>query len=115
MNKRTYRNEVECDSELEISSECGIWVQDIDGLILHLQSLKNAGATHIYSYFGCDEWSNEKFDSTAIEGVYFRTETDEEYNKRVEEENRNLNIYKEKQRQTEIQLLKELKQKYPNL
>ena len=89
MEKLTIKERVELDyfdETVNIESNMGEWLQEIDSLIQHLQSLKSKGATHIEVYFGTDDWGQEKFDDAEIEGVYFKEESDEEFELRKESE-----------------------------
>ena len=89
MEKLTIKERVELeyfDETVNIEPTRGVWLQEIDSLMQHLQSLKSNGATHIEVYFGTDDWGQEKFDDAEIEGVYFEEESDEEFQLRKEHE-----------------------------
>jgi len=89
MEKKTIKYTVDLGANstyLEVQSEDGRWIQDINTLIEYLQKLKSKGATHIEADFGETEWSQEKFNSTEIEGIYYKTESDEDFKARMEEE-----------------------------
>jgi hypothetical protein len=89
MEKLTIEKRVELDyfdETVNIEPNTGVWLQEIDSLMQHLQNLKSNGATHIEVYFGTDDWGQEKFDDAEIEGIYFEEESDEEFKLRKEEE-----------------------------
>ena len=89
MEKLTIKERVELDyfdETVNIEPNTGVWFEKIDSLMQHLQSLKSKGATHIEVYFGADDWGQEKFDDAEIEGVYFKEESDEEFELRKESE-----------------------------
>ncbi len=111
MEKQTIKYTVDLGANstyLEVHSEDGRWIQEINTLIEYLQKLKSKGATHIEADFGETEWSNEKIDSTEIEGIYYKTESDEDFEQRVNELKRSRQQFEEnvikKQRQEYLRL-----------
>ena len=111
MKKLTIKERVELDyfdETVNIEPTRGEWLQEINSLMQHLQSLKSKGATHIEVYFGTDDWGQEKFDDAEIEGVYFEEESDEEFEIRKENEEWNKGF-------DEQMKLKKLKEEYLKL
>ena len=111
MEKLTIKERVELDyfdETVNIEPNMGKWLQEINSLMQHLQSLKSKGATHIEVYFGADDWGQEKFDDAEIEGVYFKEESDEEFEIRKENEEWNKGF-------DEQMKLKKLKEEYLKL
>lgn len=86
MEKLTFCIAVETEKKIDLGSFNGEVKLKIDDLLAFLNEAKQKGADYIKAYVGMDEWSNEKFDSVEFEAVYYKNETDEEFEKRKEQE-----------------------------
>ncbi len=75
----------------------------IDDLITVLNQHKDSGATHL-------EFNENRYGDPIVDFYTIREETNDEYNKRIDRENREGDPIKYK----ELKLLAELKAKYPN-